>query len=581
MNKKRKFLFMNLILVVSLIFCMPCKATTYIDEDEVYRFIYGKTKEEIAQENALAQQQYYEEMLQLEKKDEEGKFIQVVRNENELFEAMCYQIKDYKEEMYYDTDNIELYHQLKGAIDHFWLYYCKDDPLVSGIYMKEYLLDGITYSPFEKIDRTETKYRIIVKLKYKYTKEEFDEHIKNMSELASKLKCDNDYESIKTVHDYLIDNIDYDKEYKNYDDLSGIKDGVMVCQGYAMATFNLLTNMGIPVRIISGKSVGNDGDVGEHAWNIVNVDGKWYNLDVTWDDAGENGINYQYFLKGSNDFPHHVPDSEYKEIAKQVCETSYPIKDDIAPESTETPIMDINDSGTSNHKNIIFEIWSVGYLIYVFVATSICSAPLIIMLVKHKKNVRRWKNMNDAVTKHYVGGKRATEYYKKINVFSIMEFIYVFLIFGLALVLWTIVKYLQGEAEYIIIILFIPMFLVLYFFYNSSAKKYNKTLENQIIVKGRVCGELIYKPFYPRDPALITVHYTYTDPIGVEHEDSRSIYRYFSNLDKWRAIYYNYAEVDVMLDDSNYKKSYLPMCETYSKRYRRLYLIQSKEMDLL
>ncbi|MBQ9608909.1 MAG: hypothetical protein IJV15_05620 [Lachnospiraceae bacterium] len=50
---------------VSLILVMPSKAACYIDEDEAYRLIYGKTKEEIEQENTLAQQQYYEKMKEL------------------------------------------------------------------------------------------------------------------------------------------------------------------------------------------------------------------------------------------------------------------------------------------------------------------------------------------------------------------------------------------------------------------------------------------------------------------------------------------------------------------------------------
>ena len=34
-----------------------------------------------------------------------------------------------------------------------------------------------------------------------------------------------------------------------------------------------------------------------HAWNLVQLDGKWYHVDVTWDEAG----GHLYFLK-SDDF---------------------------------------------------------------------------------------------------------------------------------------------------------------------------------------------------------------------------------------------------------------------------------------
>ena len=47
-----------------------------------------------------------------------------------------------------------------------------------------------------------------------------------------------------------------------------------------------------------------------HAWNDVLIDGKWYAVDVTWDDpiiVGGNGrltndLRYNYFLKGSDTF---------------------------------------------------------------------------------------------------------------------------------------------------------------------------------------------------------------------------------------------------------------------------------------
>lgn len=66
-----------------------------------------------------------------------------------------------------------------------------------------------------------------------------------------------------------------------------------VCEGYAKA-YLLLTRY---YNINSINVVGIAGEVGNqggHAWNYTKIDGKWYGVDVTWDD--QNIIYYTYFL---------------------------------------------------------------------------------------------------------------------------------------------------------------------------------------------------------------------------------------------------------------------------------------------
>ncbi|MCR5716241.1 MAG: hypothetical protein K6G23_05300 [Lachnospiraceae bacterium] len=115
-----------------------------------------------------------------------------------------------------------------------------------------------------------------------------------------------DVEKLQTVHDWIINNTSYD--YDNY--LAGSipwasygVEGVMlnhtaVCQGYA-ETFELFCDvLGIECEMVTGRANG-----GGHAWNRVNLDGTWYEVDVTWDDPiyWYNGVRqevlrYTYFL---------------------------------------------------------------------------------------------------------------------------------------------------------------------------------------------------------------------------------------------------------------------------------------------
>jgi transglutaminase/protease-like cytokinesis protein 3 len=63
----------------------------------------------------------------------------------------------------------------------------------------------------------------------------------------------------------------------------------------------------IPCVLISGTAQNSEGTTENHEWNYVQLDGKWYAIDVTWDDpiiqgGGylTNSLKYKYFLKGLN-----------------------------------------------------------------------------------------------------------------------------------------------------------------------------------------------------------------------------------------------------------------------------------------
>jgi hypothetical protein len=83
----------------------------------------------------------------------------------------------------------------------------------------------------------------------------------------------------KAIHDYIEKNTEYDTSYKNYTAYDALSTGKAVCQGYALLAYKMLNKAGIETRIIDGTA----GDQ-PHAWNLVKIDGRWYNLDCTWDD---------------------------------------------------------------------------------------------------------------------------------------------------------------------------------------------------------------------------------------------------------------------------------------------------------
>lgn len=85
--------------------------------------------------------------------------------------------------------------------------------------------------------------------------------------------------------------------------IGGLLNGTCVCAGYAEILRNVLACCGIECRYVGAdnKEKNEDG----HAWNQVKLDGKWYNMDLTWDaDRIVAGQPTKYFLKSDNDFGH-------------------------------------------------------------------------------------------------------------------------------------------------------------------------------------------------------------------------------------------------------------------------------------
>lgn len=92
-----------------------------------------------------------------------------------------------------------------------------------------------------------------------------------------------DYEKAKALHDWLVRNVSYAQNISNqasnpiYHAEGALLNGVAVCEGYAEAYRILLNEAGIKNTIVTSES-------GDHAWNLVMINGTWYHVDVVWDD---------------------------------------------------------------------------------------------------------------------------------------------------------------------------------------------------------------------------------------------------------------------------------------------------------
>ena len=150
------------------------------------------------------------------------------------------------------------------------------------------------------------------------------EQVKNT--LVSR-RTGNTYEDIKMVHDYLVDNIEYDTSLSKdniYDVYGALVNRVAVCEGYARSFKYILDEMGISSVLVIGTGTNSRGETERHAWNYVEIDGKWYAVDCTWDDpvvvgggSLPQGSKYKYFLKGANEFNQdHISSGQFTDGGK-------------------------------------------------------------------------------------------------------------------------------------------------------------------------------------------------------------------------------------------------------------------------
>ena len=169
------------------------------------------------------------------------------------------------------------------------------------------------------------------------------------------VKYKTDYEKIDAVYDWLCQNVTYD--YENLEDTSyllkhtayaALIDRTAVCQGYAVLFYRLMLELNVDARVIVG-----DGG-GPHAWNIVELNNLYYNLDSTW-DAGQS--EYIWFLNSYWDFVGHEREMAYDTIA---FHNEYPLAAEsyeAGKTATKDPYICAGYCGTADTEHTNAEWW--------------------------------------------------------------------------------------------------------------------------------------------------------------------------------------------------------------------------------
>lgn len=123
-------------------------------------------------------------------------------------------------------------------------------------------------------------------------------------QLAAECARESAVETARAIHDALCERIVYTNDETTVEDdccIGALLNGRANCDGYADAMLLVGRLAGLNVRYQHGDSLdsGLNGMFSTHMWNLMELDGTWRMIDVTWDDWEEEAA-YQWFNIGAD-----------------------------------------------------------------------------------------------------------------------------------------------------------------------------------------------------------------------------------------------------------------------------------------
>lgn len=241
------------------------------------------------------------------------------------------------------ADEKKLYDDIVKGIEGLKYKICDDDAYTIEEWTKIY---GMVYNQEPRLFYMNSRVKVGKLFYTTKSPDVINQMQKDIDAVADKLVSEangksSTFEKLKVFHDYLVLNSSFefsegDQSYNAsiYNAFgSGEPQGNIQCNGYAKAMQYLCDKAGIVSMVVTGETP----EGASHAWNVVDVDGKWYNLDCTWDDPllethNYKNIRYNFFL---------VPDKwihgvTHKHVNEQKLSSGKYIKYFDPPACTET-----------------------------------------------------------------------------------------------------------------------------------------------------------------------------------------------------------------------------------------------------
>lgn len=162
------------------------------------------------------------------------------------------------------------------------------------------------YIDFSRISVSFMPGMAIVSVSFVYSKQECESIIAKINDIIKPIikSAITSKDREKHVHDYLAKNTKYSYDFSSFDTHTikgALLDKSSVCEGYARAFKLLCDAVKIPCVVVSGTATNTNGQIENHAWNIVGYNSSNFHVDVTWNSAIPDG-SYLLYYNVSDEF---------------------------------------------------------------------------------------------------------------------------------------------------------------------------------------------------------------------------------------------------------------------------------------
>ncbi|MBQ7053535.1 MAG: Ig-like domain-containing protein [Clostridia bacterium] len=155
-----------------------------------------------------------------------------------------------------------------------------------------YVSGGFRYSYYES-----TGLVVALLPEYKYSGDDLQSRIAAFNASLSAIvdyasKSSTDIGQILRTNTYFCTTFQYDTSYTNYAPDELFSSGKGVCQAYMLGFRAVMNELGIACETATSDAM-------NHTWNLVQLNGSWYHIDVTWNDPITDrpiGAYYTNFL---------------------------------------------------------------------------------------------------------------------------------------------------------------------------------------------------------------------------------------------------------------------------------------------